>query len=144
MAASMRAGDTAKTGTLRLLRGALKNEEIKLGHPLDEAEALKVQAVCARTYALYHVLKGSKHNDCDLCDTIDCQVYNPERIRPTTDAAIAQRPLQLALEDAVAKSFNRITVDGNMSTNDTVLVLANGMAGPKSKVRSRKSKLKRR
>jgi glutamate N-acetyltransferase/amino-acid N-acetyltransferase len=33
------------------------------------------------------------------------------------------------LREAVAQSFNRITVDGDMSTNDTVLVLANGMAG---------------
>jgi glutamate N-acetyltransferase/amino-acid N-acetyltransferase len=46
----------------------------------------------------------------------------------TTDAAIAARPLQNALRQAVALSFNRITVDGDMSTNDTVLVLANGMA----------------
>ena len=49
----------------------------------------------------------------------------------TTDAAIAARPLQMALTEAVAQSFNRITVDGDMSTNDTVLVLANGLAaGP--------------
>ncbi len=47
----------------------------------------------------------------------------------TTDAAIAASPLQRALEEAVANSFNRITVDGDMSTNDTVLVLANGLAG---------------
>ena len=47
----------------------------------------------------------------------------------TTDAAIDQKRLQTALEEAVALSFNRITVDGDMSTNDTVLVLANGMAG---------------
>lgn len=47
----------------------------------------------------------------------------------TTDAAIAARPLQAALQEAVANSFNRITVDGDMSTNDTVLVLANGLAG---------------
>ena len=33
------------------------------------------------------------------------------------------------LSEAVAHSFNRITVDGDMSTNDTVLVLANGLAG---------------
>src|SRR5204863_999582 len=33
-----------------------------------------------------------------------------------------------ALGEAVAQSFNRITVDGDMSTNDTVLVLANGLA----------------
>ena len=46
----------------------------------------------------------------------------------TTDAAIEKKALQSALHEAVALSFNRITVDGDMSTNDTVLVLANGMA----------------
>lgn len=46
----------------------------------------------------------------------------------TTDAAIDSKTLQLALQEAVANSFNRITVDGDMSTNDTVLVLANGLA----------------
>ena len=47
----------------------------------------------------------------------------------TTDVAIGARDLQAALRDAVALSFNRITVDGDMSTNDTVLLLANGMSG---------------
>jgi glutamate N-acetyltransferase/amino-acid N-acetyltransferase len=47
----------------------------------------------------------------------------------TTDAAVEAKTLQAALNEAVAKSFNRITVDGDMSTNDTVLVLANGRAG---------------
>jgi glutamate N-acetyltransferase/amino-acid N-acetyltransferase len=47
----------------------------------------------------------------------------------TTDAAIAAPALQGALQEAVIHSFNRITVDGDMSTNDTVLVLANGLAG---------------
>jgi len=47
----------------------------------------------------------------------------------TTDAAINAKVLQAALQEAVAQSFNRITVDGDMSTNDTVLVLANGLAG---------------
>ncbi|MCC7517774.1 MAG: bifunctional glutamate N-acetyltransferase/amino-acid acetyltransferase ArgJ [Verrucomicrobiae bacterium] len=46
-----------------------------------------------------------------------------------TDAAIAPAPLQRCLERAVARSFNRISVDGDMSTNDTVLLLANGAAG---------------
>ncbi len=46
----------------------------------------------------------------------------------TTDAAIDAKVLQTALNEAVARSFNRITVDGDMSTNDTVLVLANGLA----------------
>ena len=47
----------------------------------------------------------------------------------TTDAAVDHGFLKEALERAVAQSFNRITVDGDMSTNDTVLILANGMAG---------------
>jgi glutamate N-acetyltransferase/amino-acid N-acetyltransferase len=47
----------------------------------------------------------------------------------TTDAGVEAKTLQAALNEAVAKSFNRITVDGDMSTNDTVLILANGRAG---------------
>ncbi len=47
----------------------------------------------------------------------------------TTDALIGQRALQTALRQAVAQSFNCISVDGDTSTNDTVLCLANGMAG---------------
>jgi glutamate N-acetyltransferase/amino-acid N-acetyltransferase len=49
----------------------------------------------------------------------------------TTDAAIDAKVLQAAVNEAVAHSFNRITVDGDMTTNDTVLVLANGLAGNK-------------
>lgn len=47
----------------------------------------------------------------------------------TTDAAIQQRALQQALIAAVARSFNCISIDGDTSTNDTVLCLANGMSG---------------
>lgn len=48
----------------------------------------------------------------------------------TTDADVAPGPLAEALGAAVAASFNRITVDGATSTNDTVIVLASGVAGP--------------
>jgi len=47
----------------------------------------------------------------------------------TTDAVVAPAALQLHLATAAARSFNRIDVDGDMSTNDTVLVLANGASG---------------
>jgi glutamate N-acetyltransferase / amino-acid N-acetyltransferase len=47
----------------------------------------------------------------------------------TTDAAISSELLAKALRTANERSFNRISVDGDMSTNDMVLVLANGMAG---------------
>ena len=46
-----------------------------------------------------------------------------------TDAAIEPKSLQNALNYAVDRSFNSITVDGDMSTNDTILCLANGAAG---------------
>ena len=48
----------------------------------------------------------------------------------TTDAAVPRAALQRALRHAVNKSFNRISIDGDMSTNDTVICLANGVAGP--------------
>lgn len=47
----------------------------------------------------------------------------------TTDAAISSEMLQTALSDIVEVTFNMISVDGDMSTNDTVVVMANGEAG---------------
>jgi glutamate N-acetyltransferase/amino-acid N-acetyltransferase len=47
----------------------------------------------------------------------------------TTDAAVEPGLLREMLMGAVDQSFNRITVDGDQSTNDTVLLLANGASG---------------
>ena len=47
----------------------------------------------------------------------------------TTDANITQAMLQKALKKAIDTTFNMITVDGDSSTNDSVIVLANGLAG---------------
>lgn len=47
----------------------------------------------------------------------------------TTDANISSQLVQKALSEIVEVSFNMISVDGDMSTNDTVLVLANGASG---------------
>lgn len=46
----------------------------------------------------------------------------------TTDAKIDQATLASALEQANEQSYNKISIDGDMSTNDTVIILANGMA----------------
>jgi glutamate N-acetyltransferase/amino-acid N-acetyltransferase len=46
-----------------------------------------------------------------------------------TDLDVSTAALDRALKEAVENSFNRITIDGDMSTNDTVLIMANGMAG---------------
>jgi glutamate N-acetyltransferase/amino-acid N-acetyltransferase len=48
-----------------------------------------------------------------------------------TDAAIEPAALDVALRDVVSRTFNAITVDGDSSTNDTLLVLANGASGAK-------------
>ena len=47
----------------------------------------------------------------------------------TTDVAISREMLQKALSGDVKKTFNMLSVDGDTSTNDTVAVLANGLAG---------------
>ncbi len=46
-----------------------------------------------------------------------------------TDIAIDQKTLNVLLRRSVEQSFNRITIDGDMSTNDTVLMMANGIIG---------------
>ncbi len=47
----------------------------------------------------------------------------------TTDALIDKTTLRACVDEAVEASFNRISVDGDTSTNDTVIVMANGMSG---------------
>jgi len=57
----------------------------------------------------------------------------------TTDLAVERGLLQSLLKSITQETFNRITVDGDMSTNDTVLLLANGLCG--HTLRSPKEKL---
>ena len=47
----------------------------------------------------------------------------------TTDVSISKAMLARALSDAADESFNMISVDGDMSTNDSVFIMANGLAG---------------
>ena len=47
----------------------------------------------------------------------------------TTDAAVGSTALSSALSDATEHSFNRISIDGCMSTNDTVIIMAGGASG---------------
>lgn len=47
----------------------------------------------------------------------------------TTDARVQSRALQILLEEVVGTTFNAITIDGDASTNDTVLAFANGASG---------------
>lgn len=62
----------------------------------------------------------------------------------TTDANISPSCLQKGVLEGVETSFNRITIDGDMSTNDTVIVLANGQSGgPRIKRNSKECKMLR-
>jgi glutamate N-acetyltransferase/amino-acid N-acetyltransferase len=47
----------------------------------------------------------------------------------TTDAAISREMLDAALRRAVSRSFNSLSIDGDTSTNDTILVMASGLSG---------------
>jgi len=51
-----------------------------------------------------------------------------------TDAAVSPASLQSALTYAVDRSFNSISVDGDMSTNDTIIVMANGASGMEKEI----------
>ncbi len=73
-----------------------------------------------RSYGLLGLAKGAGMIHPDMA-TMLCFVL--------TDARIDSDFLQDLLDSAVADSFNSITVDGDTSTNDTVLLLANGAAG---------------
>lgn len=46
-----------------------------------------------------------------------------------TDIAVEEKTINALLRETVGTSFNRITIDGDMSTNDTVLLMANGLLG---------------
>ncbi len=76
--------------------------------------------IAGRTVTIGGMAKGSGMIHPDMATMLACL---------TTDAAISRPALQRALRAAVDLSFHRISVDGDTSTNDTVLCLANGMAG---------------
>jgi glutamate N-acetyltransferase / amino-acid N-acetyltransferase len=91
--------------------------EFKLG-----GEAVRIGGICKGAGMIQPGMSatGKRPGATPLHATMLCFI--------TTDAAVEAKILQAALREAVANSFNCITVDGDMSTNDTVLVLANGLA----------------
>ncbi len=73
-----------------------------------------------KTVTIGGMCKGSGMIHPNMC-TMLCFVM--------TDAAISKEMLQKALSASIQDTFNMVSVDGDTSTNDTVLLLANGMAG---------------
>lgn len=77
-------------------------------------------AIGGRTVTLGGMCKGSGMIHPNMCTMLGFL---------TTDVCISKEMLQKALRADVVDSFNMISVDGDTSTNDTLLVLANGLAG---------------
>lgn len=73
-----------------------------------------------KTAVIGGMCKGSGMIHPDMC-TMLCFI--------TTDVAITSQMLQKALSEDIEDTFNMVSVDGDTSTNDTVLLLANGQAG---------------
>lgn len=95
------------------------------------AQAIMTTDTFAKEYAVSFELEGNKI-------TIGGMAKGAGMIHPnmatllgfvTTDAAISSACLREALREANESSFNMITVDGDTSTNDSLFILANGLAG---------------
>ena len=83
-------------------------------------ECARLVETPAGSYTIGGMAKGSGMIHPDMATTLAFL---------TTDAAVSPLVLQSALREAVDRSFNRISVDGDTSTNDMVAVLANGATG---------------
>lgn len=112
----------------------------KKGHSREEgdlaAHAILTTDTHDKQVAVEFSLKGNDQKE--VTCTIGGMAKGSGMIHPgmctmlcfiSTDVAISRDLLQKALSQAVDDSFNMISVDGDMSTNDTVLVLSNGYAG---------------
>ncbi len=114
------------TAAVPALLGALKPDGLmELAEAMMTTDTIpKVAAVKSRLgrkdFHLAAVAKGAGMIRPDMA-TMLCFVVS--------DIALPAAAMQAMLKSAVDRSFNRITVDGDMSTNDTVLFMANGASG---------------
>ena len=102
--------------------GNLAAEAIMTTDTVPKAAAVEVK-VNGKSFRIGAMVKGAGMIDPHLTTphaTMICVI--------TTDAAMPKAQLQKILAVSADNSFNRITVDGDMSTNDTVLILANGQS----------------
>jgi glutamate N-acetyltransferase/amino-acid N-acetyltransferase len=97
----------------------------------DAAEAIMTTDTRPKLFARTVEIDGTTVHFCGISKGAGMIHPNMATMLSTiaTDAAISQPLLQQALLHAVNRSYNRISVDGDTSTNDTVLLLANGAAG---------------
>lgn len=106
-----------KTDTLEA--GTMAAEAIMTTDTVSKQTAVQIE-LDGKTVTLGGMCKGSGMIHPNMCTMLGFI---------TTDAAISKELLQEALSEDVTDTFNMISVDGDTSTNDTLVVLANGMAG---------------
>lgn len=114
-------------GGCGMLAGAL-SEDVSGGE--DAAEAILTTDTCKKQVAVSLELGGKEVVIGAMCKGSGMIHPNMGTMLGfiTTDVSISKELLQKALSDIVEDTFNMVSVDGDTSTNDTVLVLANGMA----------------
>jgi glutamate N-acetyltransferase/amino-acid N-acetyltransferase len=114
---------------IRIARGAILTEAGEQGHAAAQAimttdlvskEAFAQTIIEGKQVSIGGMAKGSGMIHPNLATMLAVIV---------TDAAIEPVALDAALKQVAARTFNRITVDGDTSTNDTVLILASAEAG---------------
>lgn len=98
--------------------GTLAAKAIMTTDTIEKEIAVTIQAG-GKTVTIGGMAKGSGMIHPNMCTMLSFI---------TTDAAISRKALQKALSADVEDTYNMISVDGDTSTNDTVLLLANGMA----------------
>ena len=117
------------------LRGGIKSAFEKLSNS-DESSAAAASAIMTSDTRPKTVLVNVEFNGKNF--SVAGMAKGAGMIEPNmatmlafivSDAAVSQTLLKEALRSAANKTFNRMTVDGDMSTNDTVLCLCNGASG---------------
>ncbi len=98
---------------------------------VDAATAIMTTDTHKKEYAVEFQLDGKKITMGAMCKGSGMIHPNMGTMLGfiTTDVDIDQKLLQKALRETIEDTFNMVSVDGDTSTNDTVVVLANGMAG---------------
>ncbi|MHB8173451.1 MAG: bifunctional glutamate N-acetyltransferase/amino-acid acetyltransferase ArgJ, partial [Nitrospirota bacterium] len=111
---------------IKLLPGSLKEDGI-----LDAAAGIMTTDTFPKIYGVSERIGGKEIHIVGIAK--GSGMINPNMATMlsfiVTDAAVQKQALQAALKDGVENSFNCVTVDGDTSTNDTAIILANGMAG---------------
>ncbi len=116
-----------KEGSAKLAE--IKTDTIEAGH--EAARAIMTTDTVPKEIAVEFTLGGKTVTMGGMCK--GSGMIHPNMCTMlgfiTTDAAISKELLQEALSEDIKDTYNMVSVDGDTSTNDTVLLLANGMAG---------------